>query len=80
MESKLIDWHPADIIAGLRKKETSMAAESPKSGLKVFLIILLWNETPWLGNGTQVFGAPSALDISSLAGKMPSATYLARMY
>lgn len=20
MESKLIDWHPADIIAGLRKK------------------------------------------------------------
>lgn len=27
MESKLIDWHPADIIAGLRKG-TSMAAES----------------------------------------------------
>ncbi|EJO8022354.1 helix-turn-helix domain-containing protein, partial [Salmonella enterica] len=27
MESKLIDWHPADIIAGLRKKGTSMAAE-----------------------------------------------------
>ncbi|HFY0627998.1 TPA: helix-turn-helix domain-containing protein, partial [Salmonella enterica] len=26
MESKLIDWHPADIIAGLRKKGTSMAA------------------------------------------------------
>lgn len=23
MESKLIDWHPADIIAGLRKKGTS---------------------------------------------------------
>ncbi|MDI5675869.1 helix-turn-helix domain-containing protein, partial [Salmonella enterica subsp. enterica serovar Anatum] len=22
MESKLIDWHPADIIAGLRKKGT----------------------------------------------------------
>lgn len=21
MESKLIDWHPADIIAGLRKKK-----------------------------------------------------------
>ncbi|CAD5352031.1 DNA-binding transcriptional activator of maltose metabolism (fragment) [Citrobacter freundii] len=27
MENKLIDWHPADIIAGLRKKGTSMAAE-----------------------------------------------------
>ena len=30
---KLIDWHPADIIAGLRKKGTSMAAESRKNGL-----------------------------------------------
>ncbi len=26
MESNFIDWHPADIIAGLRKKGTSMAA------------------------------------------------------
>ncbi|MWT89892.1 transcriptional regulator, partial [Escherichia coli] len=25
MESNFIDWHPADIIAGLRKKGTSMA-------------------------------------------------------
>ncbi|SUH01662.1 transcriptional regulator [Salmonella enterica subsp. enterica] len=33
MESKLIDWHPADIIAGLRKKGTSMAAESRRNGL-----------------------------------------------
>lgn len=33
MESKFIDWHPADIIAGLRKKGTSMAAESRKNGL-----------------------------------------------
>jgi len=30
---KLIDWHPADIIAGLHKKGTSMAAESRKNGL-----------------------------------------------
>lgn len=27
------DWHPADIIAGLRKKGTSLAAESRKAGL-----------------------------------------------
>lgn len=27
------DWHPADIIAGLRKKGTSLAALSRKSGL-----------------------------------------------
>lgn len=33
MESKLIDWHPADIIAGLRKRGTSMAAESRRNGL-----------------------------------------------
>ena len=33
MENKLIDSHPADIIAGLRKKGTSMAAESGKNGL-----------------------------------------------
>uniref|UniRef100_UPI00398C7A4F DNA-binding transcriptional regulator SfsB n=1 Tax=Salmonella enterica TaxID=28901 RepID=UPI00398C7A4F len=33
MESKLIDWHPADIIAGLRKKGTSMSAESRRNGL-----------------------------------------------
>ncbi|GGD22049.1 DNA-binding transcriptional regulator SfsB [Franconibacter pulveris 1160] len=33
MERKLVDWHPADIIAGLRKKGTSLAAESRKAGL-----------------------------------------------
>ncbi len=33
MEHKLTDWHPADIIAALRKKGTSMAAESRRSGL-----------------------------------------------
>lgn len=27
------DWHPADIIAGLRKKGTSMAAVSRAAGL-----------------------------------------------
>jgi len=27
------DWHPADIIAGLRKKGTSLAAVSRESGL-----------------------------------------------
>ncbi len=27
------DWHPADIIAGLRKKDTMLAALSRKSGL-----------------------------------------------
>ncbi|MCS2170124.1 DNA-binding transcriptional regulator SfsB [Scandinavium sp. TWS1a] len=30
---KFIDWHPADIIAGLRKQGTSLAAESRKNGL-----------------------------------------------
>ena len=33
MESKQSDWHPADIIAGLRKRGTSLAAESRKAGL-----------------------------------------------
>jgi len=33
MESKYTDWHPADIIAGLRKRGTSLAAESRKAGL-----------------------------------------------
>lgn len=27
------DWHPADIVAGLRKQGTSLAAESRKAGL-----------------------------------------------
>jgi len=27
------DWHPADIIAGLRKNGTSLAAVSRKAGL-----------------------------------------------
>ncbi|AWD10212.1 transcriptional regulator [Salmonella enterica] len=27
------DWHPADIIAGLRKKGTSLAAVSRRAGL-----------------------------------------------
>ncbi|EAO4574280.1 transcriptional regulator [Salmonella enterica] len=27
------DWHPADIIAGLKKKGTSLAAVSRRSGL-----------------------------------------------
>ncbi|PWW06036.1 MULTISPECIES: DNA-binding transcriptional regulator SfsB [Mangrovibacter] len=33
MESNFVDWHPADIIAALRKRGTSMAAESRKAGL-----------------------------------------------
>ncbi|MCE0800866.1 DNA-binding transcriptional regulator SfsB [Buttiauxella sp. A2-C1_F] len=33
MESNNTDWHPADIIAGLRKRGTSLAAESRKAGL-----------------------------------------------
>lgn len=33
MQKKVKDWHPADIIAGLRKKGTSLAAESRKAGL-----------------------------------------------
>jgi len=33
MERKFIDWHSADIIAGLRKRGTSLAAESRKNGL-----------------------------------------------
>ncbi len=28
MESNFIDWHPADIIAGLRKKGTSIAGRN----------------------------------------------------
>lgn len=27
------DWHPADIIAGLKKKGTTLSAESRKAGL-----------------------------------------------
>ena len=33
MDTKLIDWHSADIIAALRKKGTSLAAESRRHGL-----------------------------------------------
>ncbi|AJZ91347.1 DNA-binding transcriptional regulator SfsB [Cedecea neteri] len=33
MENQYVDWHPADIIAGLRKKRTSLAALSRESGL-----------------------------------------------
>lgn len=28
-----VDWHPADIIAGLKKKGTSLAGVSRKAGL-----------------------------------------------
>ncbi|WP_312153675.1 DNA-binding transcriptional regulator SfsB [Atlantibacter hermannii] len=33
MQKKVTDWHPADIISGLRKRGTSLAAESRKAGL-----------------------------------------------
>ncbi|WP_435927970.1 DNA-binding transcriptional regulator SfsB [Dryocola sp. BD613] len=33
MDKEQTDWHPADIIAGLRKRGTSLAAESRKAGL-----------------------------------------------
>ncbi|MDU2939396.1 DNA-binding transcriptional regulator SfsB [Superficieibacter sp. 1612_C1] len=33
MMEKFIDWHPADIIAGLHKRGTSMAAVSRENGL-----------------------------------------------
>ena len=48
---KFIDWHPADIIAGLRKKGTSLAAESRRNGPwpKGELIIANALETdPWV--------------------------------
>ena len=35
MESNFIDWHPADIIAGLRKKGTSMALNKEKQDREV---------------------------------------------
>ena len=37
---KFIDWHPADIVAGLRKRGTSLAAESRRHGLS--------SSTPWV--------------------------------
>ncbi|MCU6429208.1 helix-turn-helix domain-containing protein, partial [Enterobacter sichuanensis] len=33
MDTKFIDWHTADIIAALRKRGTSHAAESRRRGL-----------------------------------------------
>ena len=33
MDTKFIDWHTADIIAALRKRGTSLAAESRRHGL-----------------------------------------------
>ncbi len=33
MDKEQTDWHPADIIAALRKRGTSLAAESRKAGL-----------------------------------------------
>ena len=33
MDKKFTDWHSADIIAALRKKGTSLAAESRRNGL-----------------------------------------------
>ena len=33
---KFIDWHPADIVAGLRKRGTSLAAESRRHGLSSY--------------------------------------------
>lgn len=33
MERHYINWHPADIIAALRKRGTSLAAVSRKAGL-----------------------------------------------
>ncbi len=33
MKRSRSDWHPADIIAALRKRGTSLAAESRKAGL-----------------------------------------------
>ncbi|MFJ5455246.1 helix-turn-helix domain-containing protein [Pectobacterium jejuense] len=36
MESN--DWHPADIIASLRKKGTTLAAVSRKAGLASFTL------------------------------------------
>ncbi|MEB8638644.1 DNA-binding transcriptional regulator SfsB [Cronobacter muytjensii] len=33
MERKFLDWHPADIIAALHKKKTTLAAVSRAAGL-----------------------------------------------
>ena len=34
MDTKFIDWHTADIIAALRKKGPSLAAESRRHGTR----------------------------------------------
>ena len=53
MESNFIDWHPADIIAGLRKKGTSMAAESRRKP---------WELTPGLsGHHATMIRRPMSL-------------------
>jgi len=46
MELKVKDWHPADIIAGLRKRGTSLAAESLKAGLSSSTLANALNR-PW---------------------------------
>ncbi len=46
MESKLIDWHKADIIAAVRKKGTSIAALSRAAGLNSATLLNALSK-PW---------------------------------
>ncbi|EMJ9773761.1 MULTISPECIES: helix-turn-helix domain-containing protein [Morganella] len=52
MDSGKSDWHPADIIASLKKRGTSMAALSRNSGLSsstlANAIVRPWPKGEWL--------------------------------
>lgn len=64
MESNFIDWHPADIIAGLRKKGTSMAAESRRNGLSSSTLANALSR-PW-PKGEMIIA--KALELTGLSG------------
>ncbi|WP_072094117.1 helix-turn-helix domain-containing protein [Trabulsiella odontotermitis] len=64
------DWHPADIIAGLRKKGTSLAALSRSAGLSSSTLANALSR-PW-PKGEYL--------IAEALGKHPSAIWPSRYY
>lgn len=67
---KETDWHPADIIAGLRKRKTTLAAVSREAGLG----------SSTLANALARPWAKGEMIIASALGLHPSAIWPSRYF
>lgn len=74
MDTKFIDWHSADIIAALRKKGTSLAAESRRHGLSSSTLANALTR-PWPKGGTDYCDGAGYASVGDMAVTLSRSHY-----